>query len=272
MSAENLTRILPGFLSGSDCKVAGAPIGTWLMSASASTAEALGYAGFDWLLVDMEHVPIEFSDLWQILQAIQCGGAQPIVRVAANDPVLLKRALDLGSFTVMVPFVENAEQAQAAVSAVKYPPLGTRGFAAVHRASRYGTWAGYGKEANAAVTCILQIETPGALDNLEAIAAVPGVDALFLGPGDLSACCGHINDPGHPEIQSMISDAILRAKKVGMPMGIVGGTPELVQSYLNQGYAFAAVASDLAMMMKKANEFLAVLKNHQAPASFAAPY
>ncbi|WP_249674376.1 HpcH/HpaI aldolase family protein [Pseudomonas abieticivorans] len=253
-------------------KAPGAPIGTWLMSGSASTAEALGYAGFDWLLVDMEHVPIEYRDLWHILQAIQCTGAQPIVRLAGNDPVLLKRALDLGAFNVMVPFVENAEQAQAAVNAVKYPPLGTRGFAAVHRASRYGTWANYGREANDAVTCILQIETPNALNNLEAIAAIPGVDALFLGPGDLSAACGHIGNPGHRDVQAMISDAIVRAKKIGMPMGIVGGTPELVHSYLEQGYAFAAVASDMAMMMKKANEFLTALKANQAPAAVATPY
>jgi 2-keto-3-deoxy-L-rhamnonate aldolase RhmA len=249
-----------------------APIGTWLMSASASTAEALGYAGFDWLLVDMEHVPIEYRDLWQLLQAVQCTGAQPIVRLAANDPVLLKRALDLGSFNVMVPFVENAEQARAAVNAVKYPPFGTRGFAAVHRASRYGTWANYGNEANDAVTCILQIETPNALNNLEEIAAVQGVDALFLGPGDLSAACGHIGNPGHPEIQAMISDAIVRAKKIGMPVGIVGGTPQLVQSYLEQGYAFAAVASDMAMMMNKANEFLKALKANEAPAAVATAY
>ncbi|MDO9345482.1 MAG: aldolase/citrate lyase family protein [Pseudomonas sp.] len=267
MSRDHSYRTLTDFLRASE-----APIGTWLMSGSASTAEALGYAGFDWLLVDMEHVPIEFRDLWQILQAIHCGGAQAIVRVAANDPVLLKRALDLGAFNVMVPFVENAEQAQAAVNAVRYPPLGTRGFAAVHRASRYGTWANYGKEANDAVTCILQIETPTALANLEEIAAVPGVDALFLGPGDLSAACGHIGNPGHPQVQSMISDAIMRAKRIGIPMGIVGGTPELVQSYLEQGYAFAAVASDLAMMMKKANEFLTVLKAHRAPAAVATPY
>jgi 2-keto-3-deoxy-L-rhamnonate aldolase RhmA len=252
-------------------KGANQPIGTWLMSGSASTAEALGYAGFDWLLVDMEHVPIEFRDLWHLLQAIQCGGAEPIVRVAANDPVLLKRALDLGSFNVMVPFIENAEQARAAVSAVKYPPFGTRGFAAVHRASRYGTWADYSAKANDAVTCILQIETPNALANLEEI-AVPGVDALFLGPGDLSAACGHIGNPAHPEVQAMISDAIVRAKKIGMPMGIVGGAPELVQHYLDQGYAFAAVASDMAMMMKKANEFLTALKKSQAPAAVATPY
>lgn len=267
MSSDNMINTFAKSL-----KSGRAPIGTWLMSASASTAEALGYAGFDWLLVDMEHVPIEFRDLWQILQAIQCSGAQPIVRVAANDPTLLKRALDLGSFCVMVPFVENAEQARSAVNAVKYPPYGTRGYAAVHRASRYGTWSNYGNEANDAVTCILQIETPSALNNLEEIAAIPGVDALFLGPGDLSAACGHIGNPSHPQIQAMISDAIVRAKKIGMPMGIVGGTPELVQSYLDQGYAFAAVASDLAMMMKKANEFLTELKGHKVPTAATTPY
>lgn len=248
------------------------PVGTWLMSGSASTAEALGYAGFDWLLVDMEHVPIEYKDLWHILQAIQCTGAQPIVRLAANDPVLQKRALDLGAFNLMMPFVETAEQARAAVAGVKYPPLGQRGFAAVHRASRYGTWAGYGQQANDAVTCILQIETPRALDNLEEIAAVPGVDALFLGPGDLSAACGHLGNPGHPEIQAMIADAIKRTQRIGMPMGIVGGSAELVDSYLQQGYAFAAVASDMAMMMKQASQYLTQLKGLGAAKASTAPY
>lgn len=249
-----------------------APIGTWLMAASAATAEALGYAGFDWLLVDMEHVPVEYRDLWQLLQAIDCSGAQPVVRVAANDPVLLKRALDLGAFSVMIPFIEDAEQARAAVSAVKYPPQGSRGYAAVHRASRYGTWRGYGEKANDTVTCILQIESVRALDNLETIAAVPGVDALFLGPGDLSASCGHLGNPAHPDIQALISQAVQRAHAVGMPIGIVGANPQLVSHYLRLGYDFAAVASDMALMMNKAAEFLTALRPEEAPMAVSSPY
>ena len=118
------------------------PLGTWLMAGTPSNAEALGHAGFDWLLIDMEHGPIDFRDTWQMLQAVDCTPATPIVRVStSDDPALVKRALDLGARTLMFPYVQSAEQARRIVASAKYPPLGQRGFAGVHRASRYGTFS-----------------------------------------------------------------------------------------------------------------------------------
>ena len=248
------------------------PLGTWLMAGSASTAEALGYAGFDWLVIDMEHVPIEFRDTWQLLQAVGCTGAMPVVRLASNDPVLVKRALDMGAPTLMFPFVQTVDDARRAVAAAKYPPQGTRGYAAMHRGSRYGTWAAYGAEANDATACIMQLETPEAIDRLEEIAAVPGVDAVFVGPGDLSAALGKIGDLKDAGVQQLIHAAAQRAKAVGVPIGIVGPTPEMVASFTRAGYSFVAVASDLGMMMRQANAFLADLKGRVAAPGSAGPY
>lgn len=226
------------------------------MAGTPATAEALGLLGFDWLLVDMEHVPIEYRDLWHLLNAIQCTPAQSVVRVAANDEVLIKRALDVGAGTVMVPFIEDAQQARAAVAAVRYPPEGKRGFAAVHRASRYGLSKDYGRQANALTGCIVQLETESAIGQLEAIAAVPGVDALFIGPGDLSANCGHIGNPGHGDVQRLIESAVARAHAVHMPIGIVGPDPETVSRYIALGYDFVAIGSDLSLMMQCARQYL----------------
>jgi 2-dehydro-3-deoxyglucarate aldolase len=234
----------------------GAPLGTWLMSGTSSTAEAMGRAGFDWLLVDLEHVPLDDQDALHVLQAIAGTNACAVARLAANDPVLFKRALDLGAQTVMVPFVDSAQAARQAVSNAKYPPLGTRGFAAVHRASGYGTATDYAKRANDSVFTIIQLETPQAVAALEDIAAVPGVDALFLGPGDLSANMGHIGNLAHPEVQHVIADVARRCQAIGVPCGIVGPTPEMVSSFISSGYAFVAVASDMGMMMRQASAFI----------------
>lgn len=242
-------------------KQAGAPpLGTWLMSGTSSTAEAMGRAGFDWLLMDLEHVPVTEAEALHILQAIAGTGAMPVTRLAANEPVLFKRALDLGAQTVMVPFVDSAEEARRAVSYAKYPPEGVRGFAAVHRASGYGTARDYPRRANDSVFTIIQLETPQAVAALEEIAAVPGVDALFLGPGDLSANMGHIGNIGAPEVQAVIADVAARCRRLGMPCGIVGPTPEMVSAFVQQGYAFVAIASDMGMMMRQATAFIQALQ------------
>ncbi|MEI2415335.1 aldolase/citrate lyase family protein [Orrella sp. JC864] len=238
----------------------GVPLGTWLMSGAPASAEALGRLGYDWLLVDQEHVPIDARDTMQMLQAIEAAGTAAVVRLAANDPVLFKRALDLGARTVMVPFVDSAQDARRAVSASKYPPQGTRGFAAVVRASGYGTAADYARRANDSVYTIIQIETPAAVQALEEIAAVPGVDALFLGPGDLSANMGHIGDITHPDVQAIIKDVAQRCRKLGIPCGIVGPTPEVVCGFVQAGYAFVAVASDMAMMLRQATAWMQTMK------------
>ncbi|WP_295550394.1 aldolase/citrate lyase family protein [uncultured Pseudacidovorax sp.] len=238
----------------------GAPLGTWLMSGAASTAEAMGRAGFDWLLVDLEHVPMDEKDTLAVLQAIAGTDACPVARLAANEAVLFKRALDMGAQTVMVPFVDSADAAARAVSYAKYPPQGVRGFAAVHRASGYGTARDYGQRANDSVFTIIQLETPQAVAALEEIAAVPGVDALFLGPGDLSANMGHIGNIAHPDVQAVIADVAKRCRAVGKPCGIVGPTPQMVGSFVQLGYDFVAVASDMGMMMRQATAFIEAIR------------
>lgn len=243
------------------------PLGTWLMAAAPATAEAMGYAGFDFLVVDMEHVPIEVSDLTHILRAIGCTPADAVVRLAWNDQVLIKRVLDAGAQTIMVPFVQTAEEARQAVSFAKYPPEGVRGVAAVHRGSRFGRATDYLKRANGEVAVIVQLETPDAIERLPEIAAVPGVDGLFVGPGDLSAAMGHIGNITHPDVQALIQNAAKAARAAGKPVGIVGPNPDMVRRFLDYGYDFAAVASDIAMMTGRASDWLGTLRGEPVQAA-----
>jgi 2-keto-3-deoxy-L-rhamnonate aldolase RhmA len=241
------------------------PLGTWLMSGAPSTAEAMGCLGFDWLVVDMEHVPIDFKDAYHILQAIGGTPAVPVVRLAWNDPVLVKRALDIGAQALMFPFVQNAEEARRAVAATRYPAPGeafpgTRGYAAMHRASRYTTAADYGRRANDGIFRMIQLETPAALERLEEIAAVDGVDAIFMGPGDLSSAMGVIGNVAHDSVQQALREAARRTRAAGKAIGTVGPTPEMVKDFIGWGYHFVAVASDMGMMMRQANQFLAALR------------
>ncbi|MBP0597834.1 2-dehydro-3-deoxyglucarate aldolase [Herbaspirillum sp. LeCh32-8] len=248
------------------------PVGTWLMSGAPATAEALSHAGFDWLLIDMEHAPFEFTDMQHLLRAVDCGRAAPVVRLARTDATLAKRALDMGAQTLMFPFVQTVEEARAAVAATKFPPLGTRGFAAMHRASRYGTWSEFSRRANDATACIVQLETPEAIARLEDIAAVPGVDALFVGPGDLSAALGKIGAINDPELQAVLADCARRARAIGKPIGIVGPTPAMVGDFIRMGYDFVAVASDMGMLMRQAAAFLSELTGGAAQANAGGPY
>lgn len=248
------------------------PFGTWLMAAAPATGEALGYAGFDFLVVDMEHVTIEFSDLAHILRAIACTPAAPVVRLAWNDQVMVKRAMDAGAETLMLPFIQNVDEAREAVSYMRYPPHGVRGVAAVHRGSRFGTLQGYLGNAHERAYSILQLETPEAIANLANIAAVDGVDAIFVGPGDLSAAMGHIGNIAHPEVQSLIAHAAKGAAKAGKPIGIVGPNPAMVGQFVDYGYTFAAVSSDMGMMTSRAGDWLAELRKTAPVAAPQAAY
>jgi len=245
------------------------PIGTWLMSGAPATAEAMGFCGFDFLVVDMEHVPIDVADLTGILRAIAGTPAQPLVRIAWNDPVLVKRVMDAGACTLMMPFIQTPEEARLAVAYTRYPPEGVRGVAAIHRASRFGRIPDYLNRANDEVAVIVQLETPAALSRLEEIASVPGVDALFVGPGDLSAAMGHLGNIAHPAVQSQIEKAAQSARLIGKPIGIIGANPDMALRFLRYGYTFTAVASDMAMMTGRAAEWQAAVRG-QAPASTSA--
>jgi 4-hydroxy-2-oxoheptanedioate aldolase len=240
-------------------------LGSWIMSGSPTVAEAMACCGFDFLVVDMEHSPIDIGEAVSMLRAIAGTSAESIVRLAWNDQVLVKRALDAGARSLMFPFVQTVQEARAAVSYTRYPPQGVRGVAAIHRGSRFGRAKDYFKTANEEIAVIIQLETPEAIERLGEIAAVPGVDSLFLGPGDLSAAMGHIGDVANSEVQFMIGRAATLAHEAGKPIGIVAGNPEMLGRFMAYGYDWGAVASDIAMMTGRAAEWLTSIKSRQPP-------
>lgn len=236
------------------------PVGTWIMSASPLLAEATGHAGFDWGVIDMEHAPLDVMEVVQLLQALSATKLVPIVRVPWNDAVMVKRVLDAGATTVMFPFVQDAEEAARAVASTRYPPQGIRGMAGMSRANRFGTVPNYFGTANKQMGVIVQLETVQALQQLEAIAAVEGVDALFIGPADLSGSMGHAGQTMHPAVMDRMSQAVLRCKAIGMPVGTIGGEPESVAQYRAAGFDYVAVGSDLGLFMQGARSAIAALR------------
>jgi len=223
--------------------------GLWMSLASPVSAEALSLVGFDWLLFDTEHAPVDIAGVQPLLQAAAVGTASPVVRPAWNDKVLIKRLLDIGAQTLLVPFVETAAEAQAAVAATRYPPEGVRGVAGSTRASRFGLTADYFEVANREICVLVQIETGAALGRLEEIAAVPGVDGIFIGPSDLAASLGHLGRPGHPEVQEALRLAAERLARIGKPAGILATKAEDAIRYAGWGYHFVAGGVDLGLML-----------------------
>jgi 4-hydroxy-2-oxoheptanedioate aldolase len=240
------------------------PVGTWLMSAAPAAAEALGCAGLDFLVVDTEHVPLDIAQTIDVLRAIAGTPASAITRVPWNDMVMVKRALDAGAQSIMFPFVQSADEARRAVSYTRYPPQGIRGVAAMHRASRYATVPDYLERANDELCVIVQLETPAALDALPAIAAVEGVDSLFVGPGDLSAAMGRLGDIAHADVQAQLARAARECRALGMPCGIVGPNPDMVRRFLEYGYSWVAVGSDMSLMLGRAQEWIGQVRCHAA--------
>jgi 4-hydroxy-2-oxoheptanedioate aldolase len=225
-------------------------IGLWSSLCSNIGAEIIAESGFDWILLDTEHSPNEIPILVSQLQAMMRGTATPIVRPAWNDTVLIKRILDAGAPALLVPFVQNAEEARRAVAATRYPPAGVRGVSGSNRAARYGRIKDYLHKANDEICVLVQVETRSALDQLEAIAAVPGVDGVFVGPADLAASFGHTGNQLHPEVQAAIEDAARRLKKVGKAAGILTPVEEDAKRYISWGYTFVAVGSDVGLLVK----------------------
>jgi 4-hydroxy-2-oxoheptanedioate aldolase len=228
-------------------------IGLWSSLCSNIVADIIGDSGFDWILLDTEHSPNEIPDLVEQLQAVRGGTATPIIRPAWNDAVLAKRALDIGAQTLLFPYVQNVEEAKRAVASTRYPPQGIRGVSVAARASRYGRTPGYLGKANAEICVLVQVETREAMKELEAIAGVDGVDGVFIGPSDLAASLGHLGNPAHPDVQEAIHDAVKRLKKVGKPAGILTGNEEEIRRYIEWGYLFVAVGSDVGLLAKSAD-------------------
>jgi 2-keto-3-deoxy-L-rhamnonate aldolase RhmA len=236
------------------------PLGTWIMSTSPIVAEAVGHAGFDWGVIDMEHTPLDMMDVIHLLQAVAGTKMVPVLRVPWNDNVTVKRVLDAGAQTLLFPFVQNADEARRAVAATRYPPDGVRGMAGMSRGSKFGTIPNYLTTANGLMGVIVQLETPQAVQRLEEIAAVDGVDAIFLGPADLSASMGFAGQLTHPAVMDLMMQAARRCQAVGKPIGTVGGNPELVAQYRAAGFDFVAIASDLGLLMQAARGAITALR------------
>ena len=230
---------------------AGEPqIGLWCSLPDPDAAEIVAGAGFDWVLLDGEHGPAEVETLRSQLQAVAPYPAQGVVRPASNDTVGIKRCLDIGAQTLLVPYVESPEEAEAAVAAVRYPPAGVRGVAGITRASRFGRVADYLRRASEEICLLVQVETVKALAALEAIAAVDGVDGVFIGPSDLSASMGRIGELAHPEVVAAVESAITRLVRAGVPAGCLTGSDEVAGRYLDLGATFVAVGSDVGILAR----------------------
>lgn len=236
-------------------------IGFWLSMADAYLAEVSATAGFEWLLIDAEHAPNDVRSILAQLQAVAPYSAEAVVRPVNGDPALLKRLLDIGARNLLVPMIDTADQARACVAAVRYPPHGIRGVgSAVGRASRWSSRTDYLDIADSEICLLVQAETVTALDNLDAICAVDGVDGVFIGPADLAASMGHRGKPGHPEVQNAIEAAMRTIIASGKAAGTLTSDPALARRYLELGCTFVATGVDILMFAnaarKLAREFI----------------
>jgi len=237
-----------------------AQIGLWSSLSSNYSVEVIAGAGFDWILLDTEHSPVDVENLLGQLQAAAPYPTHPVVRVPWNDMVTIKRVLDIGAQSLLVPYVSTPEEAAAAVSYTRYPPRGVRGFASASRSSRFGRIKDYHTRAEEEICVLVQIETKLRLENLEAIARVEGVNGVFIGPGDLSAGLGYLGDQGHPEVRRVIEDAIGRIRTCGNIPGILTGDETLARRSIELGCLFTAVGSDTGLLTRGSEQLAARFK------------
>jgi 4-hydroxy-2-oxoheptanedioate aldolase len=231
----------------------GLQTGLWLALSDPYAAELCATCGFDWLLIDGEHAPNDLRTTLGALQAVAPYPAHPVVRVPKGDDALIKQVLDIGASTLLVPMVESAEQARQLVRATRYAPLGIRGVgSAIARSARWTQYPQYLHEANERVCLLVQVETREALAQVEAIAAVDGVDGVFIGPADLSASMGLLGQPAHPEVRAAIIDAIGRIARAGKAPGILCADEPLARVYIEAGARFVAVGVDTTLLAKTA--------------------
>lgn len=224
--------------------------GCWMSIAEGYTAEIMGRAGFDWLLIDGEHSPNDIRSIRDQMVALKGSDSHPIVRVPIGETWIIKQVLDVGAQTILVPMVETAEQARELVRACRYPPNGTRGVGyAVGRVSDFGQMENYGPTADDQICLLVQVENKTGLDNLDDILSVEGVDGVFIGPADLSASLGYLGQTMHPDMQKTILDAIRRISDSGKAAGILTPDDGMIQSSLDAGARFVAVAMDIALLL-----------------------
>lgn len=232
-------------------------LGLWQSLASPYTAEICARTGFDWLLFDGEHAPNTLQTLLGQLQAAAPFPVEAIARVPSGEPVAIKHYLDLGFTTLLIPMIDSADHARAVVAATRYPPHGVRGVvSAVSRAAGFGANPDYLATAHLGLTVIVQIESRAGLEAIDDIAAVDGVDGLFVGPADLAASLGHLGNPGHPEVQQAIAHAKARIDAAGKPAGIFATSPEDARYRAEEGFSFISIGTDIGLLARGAAALL----------------
>ena len=251
---------LPGNAFKHALKAGRAQIGLWSSLSSNYSVEVTAGAGFDWLLLDMEHSPNDLESLLAQLQAAAPYATHPVVRVPWNDMVTMKRVLDVGAQSLLVPYVSSAEEARAAVAHTRYPPAGVRGVAGTTRATRFGRIKDYAKRAHDELCVLVQVETQAALDSIEAICAVDGVDGVFIGPADLHASLGYPGEIANAKVKPLIDDAIRRIREAGKAPGILTPNEDDARHWLECGALFVAVGADVGILARGAEALAAKFK------------
>jgi 4-hydroxy-2-oxoheptanedioate aldolase len=232
-------------------------IGCWLTLESTIATEIAAGAGFDWLLLDMEHTGLTLAQIGQHVLAAAGGTAELVVRIPSLDPVLTKNLLDGGVRSLMYPFVQSGQEAARVVAMTRYPPEGVRGVAGWNRANGYNRIKEYGARYKEELCVIAQVESPQALLAIRDIGQVEGLDGIFVGPNDLAANMGRYGQPRHAEVQAAISGALANIKATGKAAGILNFDPDQAEEHFTAGFDFVAVASDASMLSRRSDELLA---------------
>lgn len=234
--------------------------GFWLGLCNQLSAEICGLCGYDWLLIDGEHAPNDLNSIQSQLLAIGNTPSHPVVRIVEGQTALIKQVLDIGAQTILVPMVETAEQAETLAKAMHYPPLGNRGVGtALARAARWNQIGNYFSDVDEQLCLLIQVESVAAMENLDDILKVDGVDGVFIGPADLAASMGHLGKPSHPEVVAMVSKAIAKIKKAGKAAGTLATSQAMASRYEAEGAQFIALGVDTLAL---ANAASTVLKNY----------
>ncbi|PWC09780.1 2-keto-3-deoxy-L-rhamnonate aldolase [Brenneria roseae subsp. americana] len=242
-------------------------IGLWLSSTSSYLAEIASTCGYDWLLIDGEHAPNTIQDLYHQLQAIAPYYSHPVIRPVECQRALIKQVLDIGARTLLVPMIDTAEQARELVAATRYPPQGTRGVGAgVARAARWGRVDGYMARANEELCLLIQAESKTAIDNLDALLEVDGIDGIFIGPADLSASLGYPDDAAHPEVQHVIETSIKCIRRAGKSAGFLAVDTAMAEKAILWGANFVAVGVDTMLYTEALDNRLSYFRHNLKPA------
>ncbi|MGB1428527.1 MAG: HpcH/HpaI aldolase family protein [Cycloclasticus sp.] len=237
-------------------------LGAFMALADNSAAELMANTGFDWLLIDSEHGPNDIASILAQLQALAAYPVNSVVRLPDHNVANIKRVLDIGAQSLLIPMVDTAEQAKELAQAVRFPPKGVRGLGGgLTRATRWGSFPDYFAKADDNVCLILQLESLEGIANLDAITQTDGVDAVFVGPADLAAAMGYIGQPGHPEVRRVVEQAIQKVHQHGKPVGVYCADPKQLACYQQMGASFFLIAADTLLLKGAATALLEKFKS-----------